>query len=268
MYKKISSYPILPYMIKIAVILMLLIFSVSILAVNHQQLFEKGVRFYDERDFSKALQAFLEIENDGVEDYELFYNLGNTYFRLGNIGKAILYYKRGLRLNPNDFQLRTNLEYAMSRTTDRQIIEEPNPILRTVLSVVNSYSIDFWALLSLLFFIPIVTIVNIIIIFYRRREKTVPLFLLALAVIIFLIPMSIANYRLNRFNDNSEAVMITSSVPGYSGPDSDYTHLFTVNEGLVIEVLEEGYEWSKIAIPIGTIGWVRNDTFKRINPDS
>ena len=80
--------------------------------------FEEGNRLYQEGDFAGAVELYERILESGVESGELHYNLGNAWFRLGEIGPAVLHYERARRMMPRDDDLRANLELARSLTVD------------------------------------------------------------------------------------------------------------------------------------------------------
>lgn len=250
-------------LISILAVVSVQIFSAEI---DINSLFEEAVAHYDERNYQEALDAFLSLEEAGIESYELYYNIGNSYFRLNKTGKAILYYKRGLRLNPGDFQLQANLEFAISQTKDRQETEENNPLIEVVRNTVNTIPLNVWFILALISFLPVVAFINITLIYYRGRDKTVPVFLLIVFSVVWLIVLSAANYRWNRYQDQSTAVLTAGSTNGYSGPDPDYTRLFTVNEGVILDVVEYREDWSQVRLPTGVIGWIRTDDFSLVNP--
>ncbi len=248
----------------------LMMFNNHLLAsqINKESKFSEAVSHYDARNYDEALKAFLSLVDAGIESYEVHYNIGNTYFRLNQIGKAIVYYKRGLRLKPNDYQLQTNLDFAINQTQDRQETAEPNPLLEIIFNTLNSISLNGWFLLSFISFLPVIAMINIMLIYYRKRDKTVPVFLLVLFLLIFIITISATTYRWQRYIDSSTAVLIASASNGYSGPDSTYTRLFTINEGIVLKVVNKNEDWSQVGLPNGMIGWIKTDDFLLVNPPS
>jgi len=252
---------------RIILLSILILFSIPLLAQNNSNaIFSQGVTHYDERNYEKALEQFLILEENGIISSELYYNIGNSYYRMGKIGKAILYYKRGLRIKPNDMQIKTNLEYAISRTQDRQILEESNPLIDTLRKIVNSLSINGWLLISSLFFITLILIIDTILVFYRHKDRTVLYFLLGITVVLFLISVGVTQYRYSSLFDKTEAVLTSHSANAYSGPDTEFTHLFTINEGMIFKVIRKDNEWSHIQLPNTDIrGWIKNDYYQTVS---
>ena len=108
---------------KALVLLILLMFSLPICAITKKNADTE----YEKRNYQQAIKDYEELLQNGVS-YEVYYNLGNAYYRLDNIPRAILSYERALRLSPNDEDVRVNLKMAQSKTIDK-IIPEPKIFL-------------------------------------------------------------------------------------------------------------------------------------------
>lgn len=252
---------------KRAFILLITVLSFNILLHSfstNEEVFQRGVNAYEERNYELALTSFLHLIEEGIINAELYYNTGNTFFRLDNLGAAILYYKKGLRLEPHNQLLRKNLNYLLSLTQDRQLTEETNPFLKIMRQFVYSLPLNSLFLLTLICFALLIFIVNVIIIFYHKKDKTIPLFILSFMMIIFIMTGSVLYYRWHKFTDDSEAVLLASAATGYSGPAEDYTTLFRIHEGMIFRVEMSGPEWSRVKLPTGITGWIKNETFQRV----
>jgi len=247
------------------VVLLLVAITSALPAIfSREEIFQRGVTAYEERNYELALQSFQHLEEEGVVSAELFYNIGNTYFRLDTLGYAILYYKKGLRIDPANQLLNNNLNYLLSLTQDRQNVEDPNPFLRFINDLVFVLPLNSLFIITLIIFALIILMTNIIIIFYHRKEKTIPLFIITILVIAFALSGYISFYRWQVFNDDRDAVLIASSTTGYSGPAEDYTNIFRIHEGMIFKVNNSSANWSQITLPSGITGWIRNDTFVRV----
>ncbi|MCD4796381.1 MAG: tetratricopeptide repeat protein, partial [Candidatus Cloacimonetes bacterium] len=82
--------------------------------------FEDAVTSFELKDYSKALDRFKSIENEGIISADLFYNIGNCYFRLNEVGRSILYFKKALKVKSNHEAAQRNLKYALTFTQDKQ----------------------------------------------------------------------------------------------------------------------------------------------------
>jgi len=102
------------------------------------------------------------------------------------------------------------------------------------------------------------------VLFFKRKEKVVLYSIIGLLVFLFLCSAGVSYLRQQQFNDSSEAVLISSSANGYSGPDVDFSLLFSISEGMVFRIINSEEKWSQIRLPNGVSGWIRNDSFRRV----
>lgn len=120
---------------------------------NNQQLWEKANAFYTAEEFQKAVSVYEQILQKGEESAKLYFNLGNAYYKTGDINNAILNYERAKLLAPQDEDIQFNLKIANQYVVTK-IEELPQPFfLRWKKSVVNKYPADTWAVISLVAFI-------------------------------------------------------------------------------------------------------------------
>ena len=106
---------------------MMVAFATTCFAADHCNGIESGVVYYNEGDFDRAIDEWRTCVDNGVENSDLYYNLGNAYFREGKLGFAIYYYKSALRLDPSNDDIIHNLKYAQAMTRDK--VEEDGELL-------------------------------------------------------------------------------------------------------------------------------------------
>ena len=139
---------------------LLIIFGLAVLslAANAQQQRPENLTMmanqaYTDSDFETALTLYDSVLNSGLESAVLHFNLGNTYFKLGDIPAAILHYEKAKKIDPTDEDVLYNLELANSRIIDKM---EPLPefFLKTWFrSVRDMFASDQWAKILIAFFI-------------------------------------------------------------------------------------------------------------------
>src|SRR5690606_40201598 len=104
---------------KIMVLLGLLFYAFPILAQQaNMGFFEKGNSLYNQGEYQAAIEEYLKISENGEHSSELYYNLGNAYYKLNQIAPSIYYYEKALLLNPDDQDILNNLQYAQNMTVD------------------------------------------------------------------------------------------------------------------------------------------------------
>ena len=122
-----------------------LVFTIDIPASQVDDIMAKGNKFYRDGSYEKAIDEYGQLVNEGYFGTSLFYNLGNSYYRVGKIGYAILYYEKALKLSPSDEDVQHNLNFARLSTVDRI-----QPLPKFFLfdwweSLLNSFSENGWA---------------------------------------------------------------------------------------------------------------------------
>ena len=247
-------------------ILLLMLISINIFATNKiDEVFQTASQSYENKDFAQSLQQFLSIENEDIINADLYYNIGNCYFRLNQIGKAILYYEKALKVDSHHNAAKRNLKYVLTFTKDKQADDETDFLSSFKEKIFSFFSLNFLCVISLIFFIAIIFMINIIIIKFRNREKTVPIFIISIFVVLLVIFGILSLLKFNSYHQENQAVLISSTVIGYSGPDEEFTRVFTIHEGMIFEIEKQENDWSLIKLPNGLGGWILSETFERIN---
>ena len=219
---------------------------------------------YIRNDFTTAIQIYEMILRTG-ESADIYYNLGNSYYKIGDIAKAILNYERALILKPANKDIRSNLEIARAKTVDK-VTDVPELFFITWLkSITNSMGIQSWAIIAISFFL--LFIVSIYFFFFSTKivaRKT--FFILALFFLVFCVIANISaafqrKVRLNRMN----AIIISPSVTIRSTPNDNGTSLFILNEGRKVFIKDDSMkDWKEIQLEDGNVGWVKKNDLEVI----
>lgn len=219
---------------------------------------------YIRNDFTTAIQIYEMILRTG-ESADIYYNLGNSYYKIGDIAKAILNYERALILKPANKDIRFNLEIARTKTVDK-VTDVPELFFITWLkSITNSMGIQSWAIIAISFFL--LFIVSIYIFFFSTKivaRKT--FFILALFFLVFCVIANISaafqrRVRLNRMN----AIIISPSVIIRSTPNDNGTSLFILHEGRKVFIKDDSMkDWKEIQLEDGNVGWVKKNDLEVI----
>lgn len=224
-------------------------------AESNNAIWVKANDAYSIGEYNNALELYSSIEESGFVSDKLFYNMGNAYYKLGENAKAILYYERSLKIDPNASDVITNLEIAKLSTLDK-IDVVPEFILTTFIkNIRDSFSCNIWAYLALFLFI--VTLLFLLGFKFasstkkRKLSFTIACFTLLLSLFSILLSTSLM------FKANSEDfAIITAPVSNVkSAPNSTGNNLFILHDGAKVEILEEAGSWCKIELTDGRQGW-------------
>ena len=140
--------------IVVGIKIILIFFSCSSFAFSDDMLlhYENGLKAYQNNQFELSIQEFEYILNSDLDSPELYYNLGNAYYRLGDISGSIWSYESCLKIYPNHKDAKYNLILANLRVKDRVILPEPPVYLKLYMSIKERFTSDMWITITLFFF--------------------------------------------------------------------------------------------------------------------
>lgn len=225
-------------------------------AQTTKDLWDKAHGFYSQSQYTEALQSYLKIEEMGYASEALFYNIGNSYFKLKEVGKSILYYERALKLNPSDKDLINNLNLAKEFALDK-IEEVPDFILKTWIENINySLSSDMWSYIALILFASTALLLLSFRFGPSTRFRKTSFFL---AMVSLLVGFGSGYFSLNqkyKYQLKNTAVVMKPVTTVRSSPDESGKSLFILHEGTKVELLEELGQWKRVELADGRQGWI------------
>lgn len=217
---------------------------------------QKASELYTQGDFQGAVDEYESILTSGQESATLYYNLGNSYFRLGQNTKAILSYERALKIDPTDDDIRHNLEFAKERTVDKIDVPEVMFLERWWGGVRNLASSDTWAYASIgIFALFIAALLGYI--FAKSLGLKKASFSVAVVALFFsVVSLTLAAQQNKIQTDNSHAIILAQTVTIKSTPDASGTDLFILHEGTKVQIIEYVGSWAEITTEDGSKGWI------------
>ena len=247
----------------IASILLALLFAFGTRATAQDADLQAAEKAYADGNYADAASRYEALIKTRGDAAEVYYNLGNTYYKLGRIAPAILNYERALAMNPGDEDTRFNLEMARLRTEDR--IESTDGFLsRGLRSVQRLLSVDAWAAVALVAF---VAFAGCLILFFfskwvRLRKTGFYLGILLLLVTVLANVCAWGGRRDLIVRD--AAIIFAPTVTVKSSPDRSGTDLFLLHEGTKVTIKNALGEWYEIRLGDGKEGWIPSKDLERI----
>lgn len=215
-----------------------------------------GDSAYIKEDYATAAQIYEGLLSDG-ESADVYYNLGNSYYKLGEIAKSILNYERALLLQPGNGDIRANLEVARAKAIDKVELVPEIFFISWIKSLINIMSVDAWAwwgIVSFLFFI--VALYFFIFskqVVLKKIGFTASIVLLIITVCANIFASEQKEHLVNRTN----AIVMNPSVTVRSTPSESGTSLFILHEGRKVLIKDKSMrEWTEISLEDGKVGWV------------
>ena len=215
--------------------------------------FEKANAAYKEEKYSEALNLYKSIRESGYESAELYYNMGNTYFKLGQTAPSILNYERAAQLAPYDEDIQQNLKIANQGVIDR-FEAMPKPLVRTAyLGILQLLSPSAWAWTAIVFF-GLLAIGLALYLFTASRR---PGFILGFfGLVLGVISLALAFAHESYLRNHKPAIVMVPSSYVKTAPSSTAEDAFILHEGTKAEVTDYLEGWKKIRLPDGKIVWI------------
>ncbi|MEM7163349.1 MAG: tetratricopeptide repeat protein [Bacteroidota bacterium] len=243
--------------------LLILFIGLNLVAQDSIISFDLGNTAYKEGNYTEAINHYEDL----IEDYQspdLFKNLGNAYFRQNELGKAILFYEKALKINPSDEDALFNLAYANNLTVDR-LGEEGDDRLKTFFrGIVGSTAANNWAFLSIIMAFLFFGCLVLMILKKNIRIKRILFLASAGIALLFLISVVFAYQSKQMATKHSHAIITDQKVDVRSEPNSESKELFVLHEGAKVELLESSKEWIEIMLPNGSKGWLEKSNLAEI----
>lgn len=219
---------------------------------------------YTHERYQQAIHIYEELLKQGA-DADLYYNLGNAWYRTDNITRAILNYERALLLSPGDEDIRFNLPMAQSKTIDRITPETEMFFVTWYHSLVNLMSVDAWAWLALVS-LTLAIILALVYLFVDRVWMRKTGFFGALALMmLFLLANLFAWQQRDKILHRDGAIVVAPSVSVKSTPAKNGTDLFTIHEGTRVTITDNTMKgWREIRLADGKRGWIAVETIEII----
>jgi len=247
---------------KLLSIAFLLIAALAVFAQD--ALLDKANQHYIAGEFDQAIEAYNQILNSNKESAEVYYNLGNAYYKSGLFTKAILSFERAKLLAPNDEDIQFNLDLANQHVVDAI---DPLPqvfFIRWWNGITNRFSVDQWAHISVVSFMLFLILAGLFFFTKSGLIKRLSFWVGILVVVISIFSFNFAARHKKRMTDHKFAIIVQPSVTVKSSPSESGTDLFLIHEGLKVEVKDSLGGWMEIRLSDGNQGWLPENSIEKI----
>jgi tetratricopeptide (TPR) repeat protein len=227
------------------------------LSLNANEIFKKAEAAYDSKKYTEAIKNYEQLVAEGYISYQLYFNLGNSYYRNNQLGKAIYYYELARKLAPNDEDVKINLGIAASKTIDKIDSKENFFISAVKTSLLSSFSTNIWAWMS------IVSLVLAAVLFYVFVDSSVLVikrfsFLFSCVFVVsFILTYFLGYTALKARFENKFAIVVSKEVRVMNEPTAMAKTKFSLHEGTKIRVVSTNGDWVLIKLDNGNEGWLK-----------
>jgi len=244
--------------------ILLLLLVESLFAQDATILFKKANTSYREGLYEKALLNYQKIDSLGISSADLYYNLGNTYYKLNQIAPSIYYYEKALLLDPKLEDAKHNLVFAQRMTIDAFESLPKSIFQRFNEQVIYPISYNSWAWLSvvLAFFIALFFLLY----YFSKYTNRKRLFFIlsSFSLLLFLFSLSFSIKAKHYYQTDKPAIVFEHKVAIKAEPSLKAPSIFELHEGTKVQILEELDNWYQIKIVDGKTGWIVSTSVRRL----
>jgi tetratricopeptide (TPR) repeat protein len=198
-------------------------------------LFETATKLYEEKAYGEASVLWQQIADQELVSADLYYNLGNAYFKAGNLAKSILYYEKAAKLEPDNEDIQFNLKLANLRVSDRIEAKPRLFLVQSVENFFNGRSSNTWAMITLYF--AWILVIPAAIYWYVPSVPAKKISFFSFFIFFFLLSfLAGIAWRQYRYESVERfAIVMVTNTYIKSEPDPNSVDLFILREGVKVE---------------------------------
>ena len=236
----------------------------SISFSQNTELFDQGNKFYNEGKYFDAIEKYNVILKNGSHSEQLYYNLGNSYYKLNDIANSIYYFEKALVLSPGNEKILNNLTFANNMLIDKIDSLPKNQVSLFINTILNLFSYTTWQYIFLLFEYLAAIFLVLYLISKRPRNKK-NYFISALTFsLFFLLFLAAANITKSNYKSHNPAIIFDKQVDLRSEPNLRSDEISKLHEGTKLNIIESVNDWSLIELKNGNKGWLTTSSFRTI----
>jgi tetratricopeptide (TPR) repeat protein len=229
-----------------------------------QNAFEQGNAFYLKENYQEAIKSYESILNSGKESAEVYFNLGNCYYKLHQVAPSIYNYEKALLLKPNDEEIKTNLNYARKMAVDDIKVIPKVGFNKLVADFTSSFHYDTWAWIAIIFaFVFLLTFIGY---YFSKTAFLKRIFFVGMFIWLFGIVISYTSgiSEKKRIDSERPAIVFAETAPVKSEPKPSASDAFILHEGTKVYILESIANWKKIELTDETTGWIQESAIREL----
>jgi tetratricopeptide (TPR) repeat protein len=200
----------------------------------------------------------------GQHSAALYFNLGNSYYRLNKVAESIYYFEKAKQLNPKDEGIQVNSAFAQNMTIDAIENLPESQIAQFQKSLFGVFSFSTWSVLTVLLLWVFVGLF-LGYLFFKSAQLKRSFFFSAMLVLLVFITSFFVTFTIDQQDKNTQyAILFSDQIDIWSEPNLQGDLLFTLHEGTKVQLLDKLEEWQKIRIANGSEGWIRNASLRKL----
>lgn len=229
-----------------------------------QNSFESANNLYKNGKYEQAIVAYNTILSSKMQSSEVYFNLGNCYYKLNKVAPAIYNYEKALVLKPNDAQALNNLRFAQKRTVDEIKVIPKVGFAKLLRDFTSIYNYNTWGYITIGF--SVLFLLAFLGYYFSQNSvvKRVFFFTIFLVIIALIISILAAIFERDQFKNDKPAIVFDEMVDIKKEPQAASKTVIVVHEGAKLYVIETMNSWKKVQLTDGTEGWIEKSAIREV----
>lgn len=230
-----------------------------------EEIFSEGIKHYNEGEYGKAISSFMTILENGQHSSSLYFNLGNSFYKINDVANSIFYYEKALLLSPNDKDIVDNLSFSKNMLIDKIEILPTNQLKQFSNYVLGLLNVNKWLYLGLI--ILYISALFFLLYFFNSKSSLKKNYFIASIVSLFFAVFFFSTGIIKNLNQKSNlfAIIFDEKIDFRSEPNYRSEVLFNLHEGTKVLIKEELNDWVFVEIQDGNKGWIETQSIKKID---
>lgn len=226
--------------------------------------FKVANEHYQKSEFEQAFNIYNSLLENGYESSDLYFNMGNTYYKLEEYALSIWSYEKALLIEPNFEDAKINLELANLTLSDK-VQELPRIAWWYYWQKFKGlFGVAGWTYLSVIFFWVLAFGLFLFLTKKKHSIKRLGVYFIVMGLLFAFFFGAIAWNKSYALNNPKAAIITTSNVYVKSAPEAESADLFVIHSGLKVKLEDQIGEWLKVKLADGKMGWVQESELKRL----
>ncbi len=218
---------------------------------------QQAEKAYDAKKYKDAITNYEQLIKEGFTSWQLYFNLGNSYYRNNEIGRAIYYYEMARKIEPNDEDVRINLSKATAKTIDKIDAKENFFISAVKTNLLSTFSTNAWAWFTIIFLSSCAILFFVFVSSSMLALKRISFVLACAFTILFVLTYSFGYSAVKSKYENKFAIVLSKEIKIMNEPTTSAVSKFNLHEGTKIRVVESNGDWVLIKLDNGNEGWTK-----------
>jgi len=250
--------------LKTTILVLLFFVPMILLADGAKTLFDRANEAYEKENYDSTIALLDSLLNVGLESPELYYNLGNAWFKKSEVPRAILYFEKAHKLDPSNPDISYNLELANTRIADK-IEPIPEFFLKTWWkAAIQLFNERQWTFINIASFVILLFFVVLFFISHSKSRKQMAFFMGIVFLVISLLTGLLGYQSYKTIHTHNTAIVFTPTINVKSSPNENANTIFVIHQGTKISLIDQLKDWYRIKLANGSVGWLKESDFEKI----